>query len=462
MTRKINPIISEMDLGEIELWKQAREYFQKYIPTFQDSDYDQRVKPKSPNIELELKKLGIIKTEEYDKPWKSDPTKSNKAFDLQLTENPSMKFQIVKDLEDKYWSIHFKTDNPKANEEGQSYSGLNDSQKLRLFQGAALVIPEGEFLSTWGELTPGGISGLNRFGQRNFTGNLRFIKTGVRNLKTKGAKEFSFKASSTTEGENPVTGTYNAIQDDSGFWHINIDIYSKARGMNLSEMKDKGVTVEDILGSKDTWEDQDAYDKEATELAKFKVGQITLRPDGTISLIATTSTGDNYTIEGESAQKIYNILFPDININNYISRDIEVPIWQKMTGETDEEYENRNQQMEGESEEEFAKRKKERIFRLDSQTRDKELDLLQQLLDSSATIDSNTYRYIIGRLGQRVKDIKTFVLKKFGKNSPAYVRIQEVLRGLNDDFSIEMILESFTVMSMKSGLRYQPYYRNFI
>nr|DAX00446.1 MAG TPA: hypothetical protein [Bacteriophage sp.] len=31
-----------------------------------------------------LESLGIIKSEEYDKRWKSDPTKSNKAFTLSL------------------------------------------------------------------------------------------------------------------------------------------------------------------------------------------------------------------------------------------------------------------------------------------------------------------------------------------------------------------------------------------
>lgn len=434
MTKKINPTLKDLDLGELDVWKQAREYFQKYIPNFKEVDYDERIEPINSNVELQLKKLGVIKTSEYDKPWKSDPSKSNKAFDLQLEENPNLFFQIVKDHEDKYWSIHFKTDNPNFGEEGQGYSSLDENQKRRLFQAAALVIPEGEYLSTYGELTPGGVSGINRFGQKGFVGDNRFIKSGVRNVKTKGAKEFSFEASNTEKG-SPTVGIYNATQDDSGFWHIKIDNHSKARGMNLSEMESNGITVEDILGPKDTWDDQDTYDIEANELTEFKIGQITLRPNGTISLIATTSTGDNYTIEGDSAQKIYNLLFSDIDINKYKSQDIEIPIWQKVTGETDEEYENRNEILEGESEEDFTNRKKNRLKRLKLQVFDKELDLLQQLLDSDAGIDSNTYRYIISRIKQRAKDIKISLLRGYGKNFPIYSRIQEILMSLNDDLS---------------------------
>ena len=436
MTKKINPTLQDLDLGELDIWKQARDYFQKYIPDFKNPSYDERVKALNPNIELQLKKLGVIKTSEYDKPWKSDPSKSNKAFDLQLSENPSMFFQIVKDHEDKYWSIHFKTDNPKVGEEGQGYSGLNESQKIRLFQAAALVIPEGEYLSTYGELTPGGISGLNRFGQKSFVGDNRFIKSGVRKVKTKGAKEFSFVVSGTSKSGKTREGKYNAILDDDNFWHIKHEGTSiTRRGMSKEEMSEKGITLEDIFGEKDSWGDPNLYDETINNFERFDVEGITIRPDGTISLDILDDGGDSFVIEGNSAQKIYNILFPDININNYQSQDIEIPIWQKVTRETDEEYENRNKPLEGESEEDFSKRKQSRINRLKLQAFDKELDLLQQLLESDATIDSNTYRYIVSRIKQRAKDIKISTLRNYGKNTPLYSRLQEVTDTINDDLS---------------------------
>lgn len=122
-----------------------------------------------------LESLGIIKSEEYDKRWKSDPTKSNKAFTLSLQEDPDRKFEIVKDIEDNYWSIHFKT--IKEGETFETAPKLTEEQKQRLFEAAALQIPQGDYLSTWGELTKGGISGVNRFG------NYGFIEVGKRQVK---------------------------------------------------------------------------------------------------------------------------------------------------------------------------------------------------------------------------------------------------------------------------------------
>lgn len=122
-----------------------------------------------------LQSLRIIKSEEYDKKWKADPTKSNRAFTLSLQEDPDRKFEIVKDMEDNYWSIHFKT--IKEGETFETAPKLTEEQKQRLFEAAALQIPQGDYLSTWGELTKGGISGINRFG------NYGFIEVGKRQVK---------------------------------------------------------------------------------------------------------------------------------------------------------------------------------------------------------------------------------------------------------------------------------------
>lgn len=114
-----------------------------------------------------LESLQITKSAEYIKPWKSDPTKSNKAFTLSLNEDPDRKFEIVKDNEDHYWSIHFKT--LKEGETFETAPKLTKEQKERLFSAAASQIPIGDYLSTWGELTPGGVSGLNKFDKYGFT-----------------------------------------------------------------------------------------------------------------------------------------------------------------------------------------------------------------------------------------------------------------------------------------------------
>lgn len=97
------------------------------------------------------------------KAWKSDNTKINETIRLYLKSNPSKGyFEVVKDFEDNYYSVHFKTsdftNNPFSKEE-----------KTELFQAVADIIPSGGYLSTYGELTKGGVSGLNRFGDFGFT-----------------------------------------------------------------------------------------------------------------------------------------------------------------------------------------------------------------------------------------------------------------------------------------------------
>ena len=114
-----------------------------------------------------LEELQVIQSETYIKPWKNDPTKSNEAFSLSLAEDPSRSFEVVKDHEDGYWSIHFKT--IPEGESFETFTPLTEEQKLRLFKAASDRIPVGDKLSTWGELTPGGVSGLNRFKSLGFT-----------------------------------------------------------------------------------------------------------------------------------------------------------------------------------------------------------------------------------------------------------------------------------------------------
>lgn len=86
-------------------------------------------------------------------------------------------FEVVKDLEDGMYSVHFKptdTDNPHA---------FSDEEKAVLFAAVANMIPQGCQLSTHGELTKGGISGINRFL------SLGFHKVYERQAKTKSGKQ---------------------------------------------------------------------------------------------------------------------------------------------------------------------------------------------------------------------------------------------------------------------------------
>lgn len=100
--------------------------------------------------------------------WKDDPTKENKATYINIKGTPSnQEFQIKKDIEDGFYSVHFKTDRGE----------LSKDQIQRLIDATSSQIPIGGKLSTWGEITKGGISGLNRFLNNGFK------KIGERKIK---------------------------------------------------------------------------------------------------------------------------------------------------------------------------------------------------------------------------------------------------------------------------------------
>lgn len=84
-------------------------------------------------------------------------------------------FEIVKDAENDYYSVHFKPtdkDNPHA---------FTDDQKEALFSAMYVIIPKGGLVSTWGSITKGGLNALtNRFGDDN-----GFTQVGEREVKLK-------------------------------------------------------------------------------------------------------------------------------------------------------------------------------------------------------------------------------------------------------------------------------------
>lgn len=121
-----------------------------------------------------------VVVEDVAKPWKSDSSKQNKTRRIYLKgkENKGY-FEVVKDLEDNNYSVHFKpTDSKNPN-------AFTQEEKTILFQAVADTIPYGANLSTWGELSKGGIHGLNRFA------NLGFTKIGERAVKTKDGEDIN-------------------------------------------------------------------------------------------------------------------------------------------------------------------------------------------------------------------------------------------------------------------------------
>jgi hypothetical protein len=105
-----------------------------------------------------------VEYEEVDKPWRDDPTRFNKSVRIYLKDGKDKGyFEVVKDDEDSFYSIHFKpkdSNNPNA---------FTLKEKDILFKAAANVIPNGARLSTHGEISRGGLRGLSRFTELGFT-----------------------------------------------------------------------------------------------------------------------------------------------------------------------------------------------------------------------------------------------------------------------------------------------------
>lgn len=84
----------------------------------------------------------------------------NPAVHYRLEGKPSF-FERVSDNEPGYNSVHFKTADTFHDIDGRQM--ITPTEKKMLFDAYAADFPEGEFLSTYGNLSPGGVHGINRF-----------------------------------------------------------------------------------------------------------------------------------------------------------------------------------------------------------------------------------------------------------------------------------------------------------
>lgn len=185
------------------------------------------------------------------KPWKSDSSKQNKTRRIYLKGKESKGyFEVVKDLEGNNYSVHFKPTNSK------NPNAFTQEEKAILFQAVADVIPDGANLSTWGELTKGGIHGLSRFADLGFT------KTGERSAKTKAGEDINIpiftklpKSQSTLQNkqnnnpQNYIMNSGGAYGGDT-YWDVigrqfgltNINHFRPADNQRLSKtLRDRNV-----------------------------------------------------------------------------------------------------------------------------------------------------------------------------------------------------------------------------
>lgn len=132
-----------------------------------------------------------IEEKSYIKPWR-DGKGQNKAkmFSIKGKEGG---FELVKDNEEGYYSVHFKV-------EKDSLSGL---EKELLFQKLADAIPIGGKVSTWGEVSKGGFSGVRRFTEIGFKPSDETRQLGVK--KTSNINDISSRYGYPIEGNKVIT-----------------------------------------------------------------------------------------------------------------------------------------------------------------------------------------------------------------------------------------------------------------
>lgn len=108
----------------------------------------------------------LVDVEEYTKPWKDDPKKSNRAIKIYLKDQHEKGFfELVKDHEDGYFSVHFKTTKEGAKYNSPTAEPSSKEDRKILFQQLVNAIPNGAKISTWGSLSEDGVRGLDNVGR---------------------------------------------------------------------------------------------------------------------------------------------------------------------------------------------------------------------------------------------------------------------------------------------------------
>ena len=108
----------------------------------------------------------LVDIEEHTKHWKDNPEKSNRAIRIYLKDQHEKGFfELVKDHEDGYFSIHFKTTKEGAKYNSTTTEPSSKEDRKILFQQLVNAIPNGAKISTWGSLSEDGIRGIDNVGR---------------------------------------------------------------------------------------------------------------------------------------------------------------------------------------------------------------------------------------------------------------------------------------------------------
>lgn len=195
---------------------------------------------------LENIDYSLVDVEEHEKPWKNDPTKSNRTIRIYLKDQHQKGyFELVKDHEDGYFSVHFKTTKPGAKYNSPTAEASTKEERKILFQQLINAIPNGAKVSTWGSLSEDGVRGLNNVG---------------RNMNKVGEREVSLKSN----GSSIKIPIYqkgvdvSKVIDENGeplvVWHTNSSIEDESRieEFDRNKRKTRGKWLYYFSTSKDS------------------------------------------------------------------------------------------------------------------------------------------------------------------------------------------------------------------
>lgn len=123
------------------------------------------------------------------KPWKNDKSRVNDVIKFYIKDKPEKGyFELVKDEEFGYFSVHFKTSTEKTGSlttsKGEKSVPSTYAERQILWEQLLVAMPDGAKVSTWGELSEDGIRALDKLGRIG-----KFTKIGEREVSRKKTNE---------------------------------------------------------------------------------------------------------------------------------------------------------------------------------------------------------------------------------------------------------------------------------
>lgn len=198
------------------------------------------------NRTLKLKEILGIEYEWWSKPWKSDKKRINETVRIYISGKKDRGYyELVINTDEstgeiiKQVSVHFKPVGSTVDEMKQQFT---EEEKELLFAALHMNIPTGWTVTTYGELSKGGVHGLNRFGE-----------------------QFGYEK----------VGEHSGKMKDTGE-KIDIPIYRKPNdsvdvGGDIGQIDDPTVVSGTFIDSTDNHKDENEEISE--ELAKLDIGE---------------------------------------------------------------------------------------------------------------------------------------------------------------------------------------------